>query len=431
MNLCRCTLPVLILAVATARASAANITIDIDYSDDMLNGNFFGAHPAAKASLAAAAADLSSVLAPSLGATVDTNSAMVNGASATFNFRYSYISPSTNSSTPVPIADATLPANEIRIFVGARAIGGGTLGQGGPGGFGIGGSYTPNGNQADLDNAVAMATVAANVNMGRGDGPIIGPLSGSFNGPSTNYTVNFGSTIGKLSMDTGTNWQYDYTQPVGSNQYDFYSVALHELTHALGFGASQSWDNDVISATHSWTGPQAIALLGTGNGVLDAGGANPNSHIASGTVSTRLSDGAAQQAVMDPGLFNGQRKKFTRLDLAFLRDIGWQTIPYPLLVGDLDQNNLRTVVDVRVMMSALANLSAYKTSHGFSNSDLLTVANINGDSAVTNTDLQSLLCMLANDVQPPISPVPEPTAGALAAFGGLLIALSINRIRRR
>jgi hypothetical protein len=277
------------------------------------------------------------------------------------------------------------------------------------------------GNQNDFNSAVAMASASGSANMSRGGGPVIGTRSGNFSGG--NYSVNFGSTIGKLSMDTGTNWQYDYTQPVGSNQYDFYSVALHELTHALGFGSSQSWTNDVTAATHSWSGPQAIALLGTGSGVLNSN----NDHIASGTVSTRLSDGAAQVAVMDPALFNGQRKKFTRLDLAFLRDIGWQTIPYPLLVGDLDQNNLRTVADVQVMMSALANLSAYKTSHGFSNSDLLTVASVNGDNSVTNTDLEALLVMLANDIQPQISPVPEPRSCYLAVCGGLALGLVVRR----
>ena len=421
MKLCRVAAVVLIFA-ATTRTWAVNIVIN--YSDDLANGNFFGTHATAKASLEAAAADLSSFLTQSLGATTDTNSATVNTSTATFNFQYNYISPSTNSPTPVTIDDATLPANQVRIYVGARAIGGGTLGQGGPGGFGLNATGT-NANQNDFNSAVAMANAAANANMGRGGGPVIGTRGNSIGDAS--YSINFGSTIGKLSMDTGTNWQYDYTQPVGMNQYDFYSVALHELTHAMGFGASQSWTNDVTAATHGWAGPQAIALLGTGSGALNGN----NDHIASGTVSTRLSDGSAQVAVMDPALFNGQRKKFTRLDLAFLRDIGWQTIPYPLLMGDLDQNNLRSVSDVRALTTALTNINAYQTSHGFSTSDLLKVASVNGDNVVTNTDLEALLVMLANDIQPQISPVPEPSGYWLAVCGGLALVVASNRRRLR
>jgi hypothetical protein len=171
--------------------------------------------------------------------------------------------------------------------------------------------------------------------------------------------------------------------------------------------------------------------LGTGTGVLDSASPNPNGHIAAGTVSTRLSDGTAQQAVMTPAIFNGQRKKFTRLDLAFLRDIGWQTIPYPLLMGDLDQNNLRSVSDVRALTTALTNINAYQTSHGFSTSDLLKVASVNGDNVVTNTDLEALLVMLANDIQPQISPVPEPSGYWLAVCGGLALVVASNRRRLR
>jgi hypothetical protein len=137
----------------------------------------------------------------------------------------------------------------------------------------------------------------------------------------------------------------------------------------------------------------------------------------------------AQEAVMDPTLTNGTRKKVTRLDVAFLRDMGWQTVAYPLLVGDLDQNNLRTVADVQILMTALTNLNAYQTSHGFSNQDLLTVANVNGDSAVTNTDLEALLVMLANDIQPGISPVPEPGGVCLVACG-LAIGLAFGGARQ-
>ena len=46
-------------------------------------------------------------------------------------------------------------------------------------------------------------------------------------------------------------------------------------------------------------------------------------------MSTRLSDGLAQEAVMDPTITVGTRKTLTELDLAFLRDLGFTTVPEP------------------------------------------------------------------------------------------------------
>jgi len=49
-------------------------------------------------------------------------------------------------------------------------------------------------------------------------------------------------------------------------------------------------------------------------------------HIASNVMSTRISDGLPQEVVLDPTVTNGTRKELTLLDLAFLRDIGYETI---------------------------------------------------------------------------------------------------------
>jgi hypothetical protein len=46
-------------------------------------------------------------------------------------------------------------------------------------------------------------------------------------------------------------------------------------------------------------------------------------------LSRRITDFAAQEAVMDPSLLLGSRKYLTELDLAFLRDLGYATIPEP------------------------------------------------------------------------------------------------------
>lgn len=400
------------------------ISIVLDYSND----SFFANHATAKATLEAAAQDLSSFITTSLGATSDTSTGNSNGSTATFDFSFSYQNPS-NSAVNVTIPSAVLPANQITVFVGVQNLSGNTLGQGGPGGVGYQVSGMSTG-PTDFANAVHNAETAANNNMGRG-GPISGPIlshsSNSIGGVS--FNLNFGSTIGDLWFDVDSNndgvtdsdatlnnyWQFDRNAPVGPSQNDFYSVALHEMTHALGFGTSQSW-NSLVSSPHNWLGSQVISLEGTGTNVLSTN----NDHVAEGLLSTRLSDGATQEAVMDPTLTVGTRKTFTRLDLAFLRDIGWQTIAFPLLVGDFNQDNRRTVADVQAMMKALSDVHSYETQHNFDNAKWMTVADVNGDHVVNNLDLQALITLLANSGgQASLQMVPEPGSLLLWSLGGL------------
>jgi hypothetical protein len=59
-----------------------------------------------------------------------------------------------------------------------------------------------------------------------------------------------------------------------------------------------------------------------GTGVINAAG----DHFAENLMSVRLSDGLAQEVVMDPDLLNGTRKELTQLDLAVLRDLGFSTV---------------------------------------------------------------------------------------------------------
>ena len=51
--------------------------------------------------------------------------------------------------------------------------------------------------------------------------------------------------------------------------------------------------------------------------------------VAEGIMSSRLSDGVSQEVVVDPNITVGTRKELTEMDLAFLRDIGFETIPEP------------------------------------------------------------------------------------------------------
>lgn len=319
-----------VFLAATTAASA--LTIEIDYFYDATSGtNFFAANTTARLALEAAAADLSAAIGPSLGA-VNTDVFMGSnlGTTVTANWSLSTFNP-INGST-VALENFTFAADTVRIFAGLSNISGLILGQGGSGGASL--SLGSTGPGANIPGALDNAEAASNAVMTRGSGPIVGSLSGTFAGSA--YAFDFGTLIGSLALDADTNddgftdsmamleafWHFDHTTPVAAAKFDFYSVALHEMTHALGFGASDMWDAQVSGT--NWLGVNVIALTGSGAGLVTDDG-----HITAGLASFRLSDGAMQEVAMDPTLLPGTRKSLTELDLAFLRDLGYATVPEP------------------------------------------------------------------------------------------------------
>ncbi len=311
--------PVGLLLLFLSGISRAGIVVD--YSHD----SFFATHATAKASLEAAVSDINSVLNLNLSAIVNDVTVGTSGGGSThldFNFNYAYTNPTTGAS--VSIADTTLPANEIRLFVGMRNLTGSTLGQGGPGGSGFGLSGAIGGGSV----ADAIADAEANHQHRRGDGPTISTFTGSVAGEQ--YTLSVGSTVSNLWFDSDTNndgsfdtdtllednWHFDHTTGVASGKSDFYSVALHEVLHSIGVGTSESWNDLVVSGT-DWTGAEVNALTGSGTGIISGG------HFDFGLMSTRITDGMAQEVVMDPNITVGTRKYLTAIDVAALRDIGF------------------------------------------------------------------------------------------------------------
>lgn len=329
----------LVVLLAGLLAGPATAGIVFDYSDDVAGSNFFGNNPTAKAALEAAAADINAVLDLNLGAITNDVVSGDGGGGTTLNFDFSYGYSNPSSGASVTINDTTLPSNEIRIFVGARNLSGSLLGQGGPGGsgFSVGGFI----GSGPLSSAIAQAE--ASYEHRRGDGPTINTLEGNLSGggQSADYSFAMGPTVGNLWFDQDTNndgvtddqatlednWHFDHTSDVAAGKDDFYSVALHEILHSIGFGTSQTWD-ELVNGT-DWLGDEVITLNGTGTGIIDSG----SGHFTQNLMSTRLSDGMMQEVVMDPNLTVGTRKSLTALDVALLRDLGYSTsvtaIPEP------------------------------------------------------------------------------------------------------
>ena len=313
----------LLVALLAWIISADASIVQVDYSYDAANGNFFGSNPTAKAALNAAAFDIGNAISSSLGpVTTDIYSGTNGSTTATFDWSLAITNPSTGTATT--LNTFSFPANTVSIAVGVRSLAGSTLGVGGPSSAGIslGVSGFAGSVESEFVGAIASAESSSNASMPRGGGPIIGTISGTRTIGSTtaNFNVKYGAMLGSLSFNSTSTFHYDHTTPVLAGENDFYSVALHEILHAIGFGTSQTW-NSLRSGT-TWNGPNANAL---GSFTLSADGG----HIAEGAMSTRITDGTAQEAAMDPTLTVGTRKFLTQLDLAYLRDIGFTTVPEP------------------------------------------------------------------------------------------------------
>ena len=368
-----------IVCFSVLAAPAAAINIVLDYTHD----NFFVLNPTAQATLERAADDISDAITSTLLAVnQDTFAASVgtpgvNQVTADADWSYAYENPS--SGTEITINTATIPFNEVRIFVGGRNItSGNTLGVGGPAGMGflVGTQFFPPLNTANLQAALNQTAAESDAAYRRGGA---GPVLGQFNSLSlggTNYDYNAGYTAayGNLWFDLDENndgfqdstsslnnyWHWDYnTSPAGKN--DLYTVALHEILHAIGFGASDTWSE--LSSGSTWNGDSVRDLMGSGTNLVNGG------HIAQSANSYRPSDGVSQKPVMVPNLTVGQRRMLTALDLAFLQDLGFDTIPIepPSLAGDYNDDGVVDAADYTVWRDTLGDVGSGLAADGSGN----------------------------------------------------------------
>lgn len=277
----------------------------------------------AMATIEKAASDLSDAITTTLSALDQTHYEGTSGGS-TASVNWSLTRNDPNTGLPAAaITTFNFSLNEIRLFVGARPISGSTLGLGGPGGAGT--SAGISGPASTWAAATDQMVLASDAGMLRG-GPELGSISGTFT--DVPFTLQYGYAVGTLALSTSKTWNIDYNQMPTAGENDLYSVALHEMVHAIGFGIGDTWQ-DHVNGT-DWTGANVAELYGTGVNVLTSDGV----HIAEGLTGVPFIDGTfddsiTQEALMDPTIVVGTRKYLTDLDLAFLEDMGWDVIPEP------------------------------------------------------------------------------------------------------
>lgn len=272
-----------LLSLLLVSAAQAQFTISFDYTYDTA-GFFTGANAGRQTYLEAAGTYISTILSPT------ALNAITPGDGNTWSVNFSHPGDGSEQN----IENPTYAANVYTIYAGGRALGGSTLGVGGTGGLSASGSGSW------LDDIRY-----------RGNGT---------------FNTGWG---GSLSFDSATSWYFDSdisTVEDFAGQFDFFSVAVHEIVHALGFGVTDSWDSLVSNGT--FVGAYATALTG-GNPAL----ADGDAHWAIGTMSTIYGTATAQEAAMDPDIAANQRKYITSLDVAGLQDIGYTAVPEPATVA--------------------------------------------------------------------------------------------------
>lgn len=337
-----------LLLSCCAPAAAVNVVIDYTYAPSFFSQSTTNGQRA-RATVEAAADYFTEILDDSFVSVQKPNdyiSTAPGGSPVTFSWNWETRFTNPTTGAPVSFTNPVIPADEYRIYVGARNLGSTTLGTGGPGGFGSseGGSWYFPEQRAEIE-----------------------AISADFNSLLSNRDQqdgDFGRWGGVLSFNTSKTWNYNHTVAPSSGQNDLFSVALHEIGHAIGFGTSDEWNDLIVGG--QYTGPNGIAANGSAP-LLTSG------HWGNGVQSTVFGGSTPQETAMDPNITVGTRKLWTTLDAAGLEDIGWEVVaPVLGLPGDYNDDGLVDAADYTTWRDnlgtpdATGTYSEWSTNYGAS-----------------------------------------------------------------
>lgn len=349
------TTALLLLCVLASPAAAIDVVIDYSYD----TSNFFGAgNPDgetaglnARASLEAAAGYFSDILDDTFSEVRTPDPYQSQSFPSTYIWQWTARFTDPTEGTLEILYDPTFAENEYRIYAGARTLPTGTLGVGGAGAYSINFYGTGPGFTAQENAEISAISEAFLADIERRDEPV----------------GEFGAWGGVITFASNrSDWHYDHLTEPGFYDFDFYSTAIHELAHALGFGGAEWMD---LVANLQFQGDAARAVNGGVYPQVDPGNTGQGTgHWLTGVSSTVFGSSVAQETAMDPNISNGQRKHFTTLDAAAMTDIGWQVLePAPTLTGDYNFDNAVDALDFAIWRESVATGSVIGSFSGWLN----------------------------------------------------------------
>jgi autotransporter-associated beta strand protein len=365
----------------------------------------------------------------------------------------------------IQAADANNVAKDITFagqIVGAAGLiktGGGTLTLTGPNSYG-GGTFVNagnlRGNTDGLQGTITTVDASQTVTIDQGTVVNGGGTNASISGPSklvktgagaatlsnqNSYTGN--TTVSQGALILGTNEAISSTSKVilaggtlGTNgQNQTFSSAALSVTSSSKIDVGQSGSNDTLHFADSHSETWGASSLGS---LLRIDNWTPTDQFTQGDHITF--DGS-------PGLTGSPTTgQLSQIHFTGFKGtaqlVSGELLPSTNTVltrGDLTLNGAIAMDDLTKLEQVLTDVNSYKTANGLNDADVLDLADVDRDGAMTNGDVQAEIYLLINGFLPPIpgpSPgsvpsgaasVPEPGSLLLMAIAALAVAESTRR----
>ncbi len=315
------------------KAEAFDIVFDYDYDLPENGGNnFFDPNTTEgndrRTTLTQAGKYFTDYISDSLSA-IENNPSSSSGIGFQSNtWKAYFFNPATGN--PETITDLEVSADTIIIYAGGRELS--SLGEGGTGGF-SGLTGTPDFTDLIKGRGQAGALADPKTDIGLWGGSI------TFD---TDIVINVNNN--PTNFDWHNTVEITEQNPLDSNEFDFLSIAIHELAHVFGYTSNldSSWGRNIAPGTTEFTGPESLAVYqaetdpdATYVPLKEGSLSHWNTEIDPATgaeiiIESYTLAGELQEVALDPNIANGQRKLLTNLDYAGLEDIGWKvnTVPF-------------------------------------------------------------------------------------------------------